>query len=372
MSLRAENLKPLFSLQFSPKLAFVLVFAFASGGCSAGTEPNVADGSTDSTSVGTLATTEGTGESSTTFTVDPPLPHQWVISAEFGEQVGSIFSIWAGGPESILAVGGQPLAGVILEYKEGAWATVAGLPTSMPRLNWIHGVGEMRVVVGYYGALLHREGGIWETRASGVEGPLWGVWGSAEDDFWIVGGGSAGEAPVLLHYDGEVWSDVDVSAISGSSSALYKIWGRAADDIYAIGAKGLILHYDGIAWVAESTPVGATLIGINGNTDEVMVAGGRSTGVVLRRVDGEWKSLVFPEDEGFDGALIDDQGYATIVGRRGFISLFAPGGGAWVREESGVDHELHSIYEVPGGPVFAVGGHFDSPPYSGVILRREP
>lgn len=348
---------------------FALAFACASGGCLAGTH---ADASTDSTSVGTQTTTEGTGASSTTFAVDPPQPHQWTISAEFGEQVGSIFSIWADRPETILAVGGQPLAGVILEYNNGTWTAVAGLPTSTPRLNWIHGIGEMRVVVGYYGALLHREEGVWKARMSGVEGPLWGVWGAAVDDLWAVGSGGAGEAPLLLHYDGEAWSGVDVSAISGSSSSLYKVWGRAADDIYAIGAKGLILHYDGVAWVAEPTPVGATLIGISGDEDEVVVAGGRSTGVVLRRIDGEWHSLVFPEDEGFDGSLVDEQGYATVVGRRGFISLFVPGGGAWVREESGVDHELHSVYEVPGGPVFAVGGHFDSAPYSGVILRREP
>ncbi len=350
-----------------PLLSLLLVCC---GGTSSGTIASATEASA-STSVATTTTT--TGGSSTTFTVDPPLPHQWTISAEFGEEVGSIFSIWADGPETILAVGGQPLAGVLLEYKDGSWTALAGLPESTPRLNWIHGIGELRVVVGYFGALLHREGGVWQARQSGVEAPLWGVWGAAVDDLWAVGsGGGEGKAPTLLHYDGEVWSGVDVAAISGSSSALYKIWGRAADDIYAVGAKGLILHYNGVNWLPEETPVGATLIGISGDQDGVVVAGGRSTGVVLRRVDGKWKSLTFPGDEGFDGVMLDEQGRATVVGRRGFISHFASGGGAWVREESGVDHELHSVYGVPGGPVFAVGGHFDSAPYTGVILRREP
>jgi hypothetical protein len=230
----------------------------------------------------------------------------------------------------------------------------------------------MRVAVGYYGVVIQREDGVWGHRESGVDAPLWGVWGAQEDDLWAVGGGGPEGSPILLHDDGEGWSTVDVSAQVGSSNALYKVWGRSADDVYAVGGGGLILHYDGEVWSAEDTPTGSTLIGISGDDDEVVVAGGRSSGVVLRKIDGEWRRLGFPDDEGFDGAWIDPEGAPTVVGRRGFIGLFAADGVAWTREESGVTDEIHTIVGVPDGPVFAVGGHFDSAPYSGVILRRLP
>lgn len=334
-------------------------------------DPGVETTSTNTTT-GAETTTKGSGGSSTTFDVEPPEPHLWTVSAEYGEDVGAIFSIWADGPGSIIAVGGQPLQGVALEYVDEAWVRVMDLPEPVPRLSWIHGIGEMRVAVGYYGVVIQREDGLWQHRESGVEAPLWGVWGATEDDLWAVGGGGPEGSPILLHDDGDGWSEVDVSGLVGESNALYKVWGRSADDVYAVGAGGLILHFDGAAWSVQESPIGSTLIGIAGDDDEVVVAGGRSSGVVLRQIDGEWNRLGFPDDEGFDGAWIDGEGYPTVVGRRGFIGRFAPEGIAWTREESGVTDELHTIIGVPGGPVFAVGGHFDSAPYTGVILRRLP
>ncbi|MEZ4382150.1 MAG: hypothetical protein R3A79_12440 [Nannocystaceae bacterium] len=329
------------------------------------------DGGVDATG-GASATTGATSDASTTFAVDPPEAHTWRLSASFGADVGAIFSLWADGPETIMAVGGQPLDGVVLEYRGGAWVEDETIHAAVPRLNWVHGIGDFRVVVGYYGAIVHRVDGVWEPQMSGIAAPLWGVWGARPDDLWVVGGSAAGDAaPVLLHYDGDAWAQVDVSALAGSSRALFKVWGRAADDVFAVGAGGLILHYDGVAWAREASPTEVTLIGVDGDDDEVLVAGGRSSGVLLRRVAGAWERLDFPAYEGFDGAWIDELGAATVVGRRGAILHFAPEAQAWVAEESGVEDELHTVVGVPGGPVFAVGGRFDSAPYTGVILVRE-
>ncbi|MCB9568292.1 MAG: hypothetical protein H6710_13965 [Myxococcales bacterium] len=337
-----------------------------------GPTSGTSEGESEGTTTGTDTTTEGGSASASSTGADLPTPHGWQVSAHLDTDIGSIFSIWGDGPETIMAVGGQPTVGVILEYVDGAWVPDPGIPPSTPRLNWIHGIGEDRVAVGYYGAVIHRVGGVWEPRESNAGAPLWGVWGASADDLWAVGGAGMELPPVMIHFDGEAWTPVDVSAVSGESHALYKIWGRAADDIYAIGSLGLILHYDGNTWSSEETPTTSTLIGIHGDDDEVIVAGGRASGVVLRRQEGVWNALAFPDDQGFDGAWIDPAGYATVVGRRGFIALFAPESSAWVREESGVEEELHSVFGIPGGPVFAVGGFFDKAPYTGVILERLP
>ncbi|MEZ4450918.1 MAG: hypothetical protein R3B09_15665 [Nannocystaceae bacterium] len=350
-------------------LAGAALAVIALGGCAGGEGESTITASTTTTT--TTGETESESESeSTTEAIEPPAPKGWEVMLSADQELGSIFSVWADGPETIMAVGGQPLAGVVLTLEGDTWARDETLPT-IPRLSWIHGIGDFRAAVGYFGVIARRIDGAWIVESSPIEAPLWGVWGASPDDLWVVGGGTDEKKPLLLHYDGGAWAEVDILPLVGDANALYKIWGRAADDIYAVGARGVILHWDGLAWSREEVSTTSTLIGVDGDDDEVIVAGGRSTGIVLRKVPGgEWTGLVFPEDEGFDGALLEDDGRATVVGRRGFVAAFASESLVYTREESGVDHEIHSVYAVPGGPVLAVGGHFDVAPYTGVILRR--
>lgn len=312
---------------------------------------------------------------STTSPVDLPEPHAWELSLALDEGQGAVFSVWGDGPGNIVAVGGQPMAGMVLRYEGGAWAPDE-VPPETPRLSWVHGVGGHLHAVGYYGAAIRHDGEAWVSETSGVSVPLWGVWGARSDELWAVGGAGKSEPPVVLRGDGAGgWSPVDVSAISGDANALYKVWGRAQDDVYAVGARGLILHYDGASWSAEASGTLATLIGVSGAADgsgDVVVAGGRSSGLVLRRRQGVWESLPLPEEPGLDGAWVDADGVATVVGRDGFIGAFVAGTSAWVPEVSGVMDELHAVFGVPGGPVFAVGGRFEVAPYTGVIVRRVP
>lgn len=319
--------------------------------------------------------TTGSSMSGGTTMKDPglPEPHTWELSLSLDTSRGAIFSVWGDGPENIVAVGGQPTAGLQLRYQGGAWVEEP-LPPMTPRLSWVAGIEGRLYAAGYFGALLRREDEGWASEVSGVDEPLWGVWGASEAEVWAVGGGAPPAPPVLLRRTAGAWQRVDVAAISGDGHALYKIWGRAADDIYAVGARGLVLHYDGVEWRREESGTSVTLIGVFGdpNGEDVVVAGGRSSGVVLRRSGGLWQVRGLPEEDGLDGAWIDEDGVATVVGRRGFIGVFPRESAGWVREASGVEDELHAVFGVPGGPVFAVGGRFDMAPYTGVILRRSP
>jgi hypothetical protein len=62
-----------------------------------------------------------------------------------------------------------------------------------------------------------------------------GVWGSAPNDAWIVGGNSG---VTLLHWDGTAWS----IAISPTLGLLEGVWGSGPDDVWAVGS-GVILHH---------------------------------------------------------------------------------------------------------------------------------
>lgn len=62
---------------------------------------------------------------------------------------------------------------------------------------------------------------------------LHAVWAWNDRDVW-----AAGDAGVLLHYDGTTWA----GAPSGTRLGIYALWGRASNDIWAAGERGALLH----------------------------------------------------------------------------------------------------------------------------------
>ena len=103
----------------------------------------------------------------------------------------------------------------------------------------------------------------WSDVYTGVEENLLGVWGSSENDVYIVSGIDEGR---ITHYDGNSWeyvgSNVKLPSIRG-------IWGSSADNIYVVGRAYIedtnpdpmiwngvfrqegIYHFDGVSWKEE-------------------------------------------------------------------------------------------------------------------------
>ena len=81
---------------------------------------------------------------------------------------------------------------------------------------------------------------------------LGAIWGSAANDVWVGGEG------VLLHYDGNAWTNYP------TSSHIVHLWGTAANDIWAATIDD-VLHWNGVMW----TPTGATgtFVGGTGPSD---------------------------------------------------------------------------------------------------------
>ena len=98
---------------------------------------------------------------------------------------------------------------------------------------------------------------------------LFGVWGSAPDDVYIVGG--TDRFAVIHHFDGEQWREMEAPDVR----ALIWITGFAADDIYAVGLGGAVVHYDGNEWTVLDSGTGDDLWGIFGfDRDEMWIVGG--------------------------------------------------------------------------------------------------
>lgn len=85
---------------------------------------------------------------------------------------------------------------------------------------------------------------------------------------------------------------------SASCLPLFGLWGRSARDVYAVGNDATILHYDGVEWNLEQTPVTAAADSNTGSADFWAVsgtgtrtfAGGQYT-LLQKTGDGPWSSV---------------------------------------------------------------------------------
>ena len=90
-----------------------------------------------------------------------------------------------------------------------------------------------------------------------VGGPVYGsfgfddVFGFSSSDVWAAGTLwlNSVRTPLLVHYNGNAWSLFPTAGNYGIS--LQSIWGVSSGDVWAGGNFGLILHYDGQTWTQE-------------------------------------------------------------------------------------------------------------------------
>ncbi|MBI5479157.1 MAG: hypothetical protein HY906_09890 [Deltaproteobacteria bacterium] len=89
--------------------------------------------------------------------------------------------------------------------------------------------------------------GPWRREAANVPGEwLQTIWGASPDDVWAVGDAmSVGDA--ILHRDGATWSNMGFE--HSSWAAVWglgpdAVWVAATGDAWAVGAHGLVFHYE--------------------------------------------------------------------------------------------------------------------------------
>lgn len=305
-----------------------------------------------------------------------------VWRVEYQTTDGAFLSVW--GPESddVFVVGGQratpgdPGTGLMVHYDGEEWEGV-DLPDGTPNLNWVYGIEGEFWVAGHRGVVLRGSLDGFELMETGVpDVPLWGVWGTASDDVWAVGGEvlDSEAVPHLLHYDGSDWEDVALPALDRPSTGLLKVWGTAADNIYAVGMGGVILHYDGTSWEQQPSGTVSDLVSLWGTGPEEIVAiGGRSNGTMVRYGESGWEAQNLTGLPGQNGVWMDSMGSCLIVGTQGSASVLDPGSlGEFEQEDPAVGFNvLHAVYGFDDGVFFSVGGNLDqSPPYVGLVSVR--
>ena len=213
-------------------------------------------------------------------------------------------------------------------------------------------------------------------------GALSGVWGSAPDDVWTVGGLDEGQ---IHHYDGQQWSLVKVPA---GTPLLSWVYGFGRDDVWAVGTKGSALHYDGKTWETVETGTTEDLWGVWGaSADDLWVVGGTvgdGDPALLRIVKGKFETFPLDKEENTRDATslfkvwgIGDAVFA--VGEAGLILRWD--GKKWSAISGGAkaNDDFVSLWGTSADNIVAVGGraqarvaHWDGQKWTTVAPSATP
>jgi hypothetical protein len=195
-----------------------------------------------------------------------------VPSPSPGGATDELISVWAPNATEAWAVGSTEtrarVHGALILHWDGSQWTSAQLPAppgnQQVSLNGVSGTGPDDVwAVGsyelngvYHPLVEHWDGHAWRLSNAPV-GELSQVAARTPDDVWAVGV-TTGPQPVVLHWNGAVWSSVPLTAPAGQAdlSAAVPI---GADDVWVFGAQGqpmhtLAEHWDGTGWHVVTTP----------------------------------------------------------------------------------------------------------------------
>lgn len=203
----------------------------------------------------------------------------------------------------------------------------------------------------------------WQAVHEELDGALFSVWGTAEDDVWTVGA-DAGGGPLVMHWDGSAWDTLD----TGSEGDLWWVFGFDGGPVYMGGAGGRILRYQGGDFEEMETPAATPAVfGIWGcSPDDVWAVGGNigggAGGFAWHLEGGAWVPHDLPEAEvrpvwKVVGRSCDD---VRFVGEGGLS--FSWDGDGFTPESTGVGESLFTD-AVDGDCYHAVGG------ISGIIVE---
>ena len=166
---------------------------------------------------------------------------------------------------------------------------------------------------------------------------LHGVWSPDENRTFLA----VGEGGLILHYDGERWSQQP----SGARSTLNAIWGLSAENLHIVGNSGTFLQRGANGWQIQDIGATANLHALHGvaTTTEgspLFVVGDR--GSVFRRRLGNWEEMLTP-----------DQTPLRCVWARAADDVYAGGdsgtvlhydGDAWRRLQLGETEDVRAIW----------------------------
>jgi hypothetical protein len=175
-------------------------------------------------------------------------------------------------------VTGGTASGVLEVDVQAAWQRleIPGASDFVPQGIWGSGEDDIFIVGSASEmTILHYDGGEWTRTDLGIPGSLHWIWGSGPGHAIAVGSGG-----VIVRWDGTRWTEMT----SGSTEDLYRVIGFGENDIHVLAGAAKLLHYDGEAWTETTLRVGVLEPVLWGpSADELYVVAYRNQ---LYRFDG--------------------------------------------------------------------------------------
>lgn len=145
----------------------------------------------------------------------------------------SLNSVWGSDSNNIFAVGGHPSGSVgstVLHFDGASWNEIN--IGSTQRLHAVWGMSANDIyIAGFNGKAFHYDGVQWLAMSTGTTKHLHSIWASNTNDVFMVG-----DSGTIRHFNGSFWAGMSVPS-SALSYDLEGIWGSASDNIYAVGGK---------------------------------------------------------------------------------------------------------------------------------------
>ena len=209
-----------------------------------------------------------------TWNIVPSLnPANDILSVLHSVSAVAANDVWAVGSSH----NGSAPSRTLIEHWDGTQWSIVPSPNPDSQLNELRGVAAVSAnnawAVGYRGGtrnetpletlILHWDGVSWSQVPSpnvpGGANELSAITAISSDDIWAVG--SAGGAPLAMHWNGNAWSVFTMQVSSGSSSErVTAVAGTASNDVWAIGQgkgfftnrpSGRIWHWNGSRWTQK-------------------------------------------------------------------------------------------------------------------------
>ncbi|MFZ5441300.1 MAG: hypothetical protein ACOZQL_14930 [Myxococcota bacterium] len=184
---------------------------------------------------------------------------------------------------------------------------------------------------------------------------LLSAWESSDGVLYAVGG-TATRAMVLRH-DRDGWWEMD----PGTTDTLWWVHGFSAMDVYAVGARGVVTHFDGTRWTVLREGGDETLFGAWGATkDQLVAVGGVVTvsqprATIVERSAG-WNEVPtggLPSGVALFKLWGRSPNELVVVGEKGLVARGLPG--AWTVEATPTTERLTTVHGA-GDALYAVGG----------------
>jgi len=140
--------------------------------------------------------------------------------------------------------------------------------------------------------LAHWDGIAWEYQLVHYRSEIWSIRYFSDNDIWISLG-------VPAHWDGSEWTLYNfwsMGIFGNNDHSTYEMWGNSSDNMYFVGAKGTLVHWDGISFTKIESYTDIDLkAGYSSGEDHFYLAGsnyddGRS---ILLEVEGEDHAVLY-------------------------------------------------------------------------------